>query len=362
MKKNNYDFFSKGQGLITFIIIIAIIIIASFLIVEYIFNPKEAFLKKEAGKEIGELYFAVIGDGEEVFGYHGDMGVLPRQLADLVVQGGQPNTSEYPAGTGQIIGWKGPYLSPKRWDGANILDPYGNPYVSQITSSDGNYYWQLLSRGKDGVLGSSDDITTRDPILVSQSGADYYIPSSVYTSISIGRHISVENNRFVVYYPVYGDGTSYANPVGSVVISNIPVGKRAVRAYVYMKLSDSCDYHTYKPYDYKIVAFPLEHPGKADFRWQGDAEELTDASTCYRLWWFWIIEPKVRSSLTWDPPGCTASQNGVTMKLVTSSTYQLNFNSSTGYFEKKIHFTGQTYPHPPYFVSSNSGKSIYICQ
>lgn len=358
----------QGLSLLSVIILIALLLIAAIAILQFLHILKEQALKLETEKELKELYKAILGDGETHFGYHGDMGVLPYRLADLVVQGSQPS-SHTGASSGQLMGWKGPYFKPKRWNGTDILDPYGNPYVSRITSSGGSYYWQLLSVGKDGTLGTSDDIFVRPPIEVRPVGIYYYIPSSAYVSISVGTHSGPENPFFRTFFPVYGN-ESYSDTSGSFIIENIPVGKRMVWAAIYLDADPrmgwhNCGYYHYPPYTTKIVSFPLKKPGNTFFQFHTFFDLLNADVRCRLIgWWFVRVDVRIKSSLTWDPPSCTASQNGVVLHLlnptlILPSWYEIPFNSVAGYF----YFTDWTlwWGFPiEYHIISNSGQKLTI--
>ncbi len=358
----------EGISLIFIIILVAILLLVSFGILQFIHIFHQASLEKEAEEELKALYNAILGDGETTFGYHGDMGVLPYSLAYLVVRDAQPAAAPG-SFTGQIVGWKGPYYHPKRWDGRNILDPFGNPYVQRITSSGGQYYWQLLSAGRDGIVGTSDDITIRPPIRVLRRYIYYYVPSSVYASIKIGNHSGIENQVFVTFFPFFGTETYSINPLGSEIIQDIPAGKRMVWAFIYLNISpyydgSSCGYYAYRPAGIKHVNFPLEKPGRADFNWQSDAEIITYQVSCFSFWWYYFINVRLRTSLTWDPPSCSPDRNGVSLWLMTptfssSPGSEISYDSLEGAF---VFWDLKFLPFFPirYFIVSNSGKNIYV--
>ncbi len=250
----------KGFTLIEAIIIIAVVAILAALIAPMIFKSTEQERYKRAESELKTIYEAIFGDGKTNFGYHGDMGNLPPDLRCLAIPSSdncdRPDPKEWPSGSGVIIGWKGPYLSPQRVDAdGNFLDPWGNMYQMKPLSSDPDT-WQLASAGPDGQIDWSnstasvnqDNVYYPDsPINVSNHwNSDYYqLLNPTYFSSKIK---DVENFPYIKYkvcFPIDGEddsgkgictetdwGQKYfqdsnGNPIG------IPYGKWAFWGNVY---------------------------------------------------------------------------------------------------------------------------------
>lgn len=73
--------------------------------------------------------------------YETDTGSYPQQLADLL------------KAPSDVQNWKGPYLKKLP------LDPWGHPYVYKYPGAHNTDSYDLLSMGKDGAEGGTDDIT-----------------------------------------------------------------------------------------------------------------------------------------------------------------------------------------------------------
>jgi len=369
----------KGISLITVILIIALIFISALVTVPFLFKIKEAYLKKKTESELRELYRAVIGDGRNYFGYHGDLGVIPPQLRDLVEKG---NQLDFPAGIGptgneQQVGWKGPYYSPKRWDGNNILDPYGHPYVNDIDTNNGT--WQIRSMGPDGIDngGGGDDITVMDPIQIETYGGYAYIPSTVRFSINVGKFTGAQNSSrpgyFRVYLPLYNNATYRDFMSTDGVVSHVPMGQRFVLAALYQRNYTSsgevCAFFYTSDYGDNggaIVTFPFEIEGKFAVNWPFFMDTLTDlGSYCVRWGSRYRIYIYVRSSMTWQYPNCNpiSGGDGETLKVTgLNQNYEdMNFSNSGGYFYYTFTVRRRDY-NPPFtfLITTNSGATLNI--
>ncbi len=408
----------KGITLIGLIITIAILIIAAALILPYLFTTEETNKKVDAKEEITAMYKASMGNGMSEFAYHGDMGCLPVNLSDLVVKGSQPAQEVYPIFTNEdeggsgsnyqedrvgIVGWRGPYFKPKRWNGTDILDPYGNPYQIVADSSS----WKIVSMGKDGTLGTSDDIEGKS-ISVKKVTVDsqdyYYIPSSAKVSIAVGKHFSVKTVEYEIFYPFlpYASTSGFEQRTVTSLdpseLTSIPMGKRPVVAFVNMKLpgDSGCDFYNYrfyrKPgstdekdsfhayedtnapkrlYSYQIVSFPIPpSQGEVHFQWPAAAEMIDGSdSHCDHFVLKTKIYARVTSSLEWDSSCDPSTDQGVRMKLWIYNRFgkkeesvDLKLDTDDGYFK--------TDPDPlkvtcikkgPFTVITNSGQNTEIC-
>ncbi|GEM_PF-2732356 len=366
----------RGVSLLSIVLLIAIIAISSFIAVAFIFFQREASLETQTKTELEAIYKAIIGDGETHFGYHGDLGVIPPQLRDLIVQGNQLSypTGIGPNGTEQYVGWKGPYYNPPRWDGTNILDPYGNPYINDINTSTNT--WQIRSAGPNGVDdgGSGDDIVVKAPITVQFSGGYAYIPSRVKFSFNIGKFTGIQSSVhpaiFRIYLPLYNT-TTYMDIISDTgEISGIPVGSRLVLPAFYEKIdyinNGQCFFYYFPDYfgtnGTIIVPFPFEKEGTLPVNWPSSTEILMDYSYCRRTGRNYRVYIYVRSSLTWAYPTCTASQEGIVLKITGEGEEYtpLRFNRTQGYFYERFVYRRWQPPPYTYIVTSNTGASLEI--
>lgn len=366
----------RGVSLITIIIIIALLFIASLTTIPFLFKTKEARLKEETKKELNALYEAIIGDGKLHFGYHGDLGVIPPQLKDLIVKGSQLDysTGIGPGGSEQYVGWKGPYYHPKRWDGTNILDPYGNPYVNDIDTVSNS--WQIRSMGPNGQDdgGAGDDITVRAPISIETYGGYAYIPSAIKFSFNVGHFTGAQDSDrpayFRIYLPLY-DSTIYRDFISNDgIVSHVPMGQRFVLPALYEKnytaSGEVCAFFYSSEYGTnggKIISFPFPGEGIFAVNWPSYMDTLTDmGSYCRRIWFSNVVYIMVKSSLTWRYPDCGALQNGVLLKVTgeDQSFQDLTFDAGSGYFSTTIIYYFWFPPPYYYIVTSNSGATINI--
>ncbi len=89
-------------------------------------------------------------------GYYGDMGVLPPDIASLIVQGAQP---AFALDTNGIrVGWNGPYVRHLDLNSALSEDLWGMAFSYDGVTA------QLTSSGADQQLGTADDIILQAPL------------------------------------------------------------------------------------------------------------------------------------------------------------------------------------------------------
>ncbi len=128
----------------TLSLIIAALFIRTFGIIDY--------AKERATKiEMEQLRKAIVGDqsivseGEYISkGYLGDVGSLPDNLSDLVTKPATiPDWDKFTE-----KGWNGPYIQNYDYN----KDAWGNNYIYDKNEA------KIISKGKDGILGTSDDI------------------------------------------------------------------------------------------------------------------------------------------------------------------------------------------------------------
>lgn len=147
---------NRGVTLIEVIIIIGIIAILAGALAPLVYKTTETTRYKRAQKELESLYKAVLGNGENYFGYLGDMGKFPDPLSQLYVRSTQPPPVENPAGSGVYAGWRGPYISPSNSDNTGIFDPWGHYYIQVFNAWGNTNRWMLVCAGKDGQFDNSN--------------------------------------------------------------------------------------------------------------------------------------------------------------------------------------------------------------
>lgn len=121
---------SKGFTLIELLIVIVIMGMLMSLVAPAMFSKVDSTKIKTA-----QLQLEMFRTSLEA--YRLDMGVYPDALEELR--------------SSSKAGWDGPYL-PK----SIPADPWGNAYVYELESEDGQPF-RLLSMGKDGQVGGRDD-------------------------------------------------------------------------------------------------------------------------------------------------------------------------------------------------------------
>lgn len=106
---------------------------------------------------------AILGDPEVVGGgrysapgYWGDMGRLPANLNELVVQGAQASWNKFTR-----RGWNGPYLDTQQTAGSYVTlqDAWGTAFSYSTPSGITGRRFIITSYGPDKVSGGGDDIT-----------------------------------------------------------------------------------------------------------------------------------------------------------------------------------------------------------
>lgn len=365
---------TKGFTLIEAIIVIAVISILAALIIPMIFNTTTQEKYKEAKAELEAIYNAIFGDGITTFGYHGDMGCIPYKLGDLFIQGDQPDPYEYPSGSGVIVGWKGPYISPRRVQGNDIIDPWGNPYSVVFTDIGGGFFeWQLVCAGMDGDVTTTNDnlYYPEEPVKVFHWGSVntslqdiYSVVNQVFFGSKVGKIENFPYTRYVAYYPVRGQrietsgvpSSYYATDYNGKILNYVTAGKRAFQGAVYSGGSDRLG---------RYYVYTVPYAGQIHI-YMDLTTDLHNSliESLYEITGIQCRPPVgqkricIRSSLNYNPTG-PYSENGVELLLV--GLGKLEWNSARRWYE--IYLTdppfdsSQTYS---FTISSNGGASIVV--
>lgn len=114
----------------------------------------------ETRDQVQEIYSAIVGDpANGRFGFLGDMGRLPVNLAELATRGTQVAYHLQDGGTphaGNVgTGWRGPYVTAPVSSSDIFTDAWGQPLSYADT---GGTAGQIVSGGADAVVGNSDDV------------------------------------------------------------------------------------------------------------------------------------------------------------------------------------------------------------
>ena len=157
-----------GVSLLEVTLSLAVVTLLSFSFGFVVPITMEQNREDTAKEQIMRVKKALIGEPSQVrrgqeninrFGYLGDMGSFPANLADLVEIGTQPEfsvTSIIELG----LGWRGPYIATDPLD--FLEDPWGEPLeldtTQKISASTGSTVIATVrSTGSDGVSGNDDD-------------------------------------------------------------------------------------------------------------------------------------------------------------------------------------------------------------
>jgi type II secretory pathway pseudopilin PulG len=133
MRKTRHSGFSLLEAAVALIIVAAL----AGLLVPMADSLVSTQRANQTASELQTIYTAIIGNPQQgTYGYLGDVGDYPNDLADLV---SSSNT-----------GWNGPYISGPRTNNGILVDPYGGAveYV-QVTSTGVADYLGLVSKGPD---------------------------------------------------------------------------------------------------------------------------------------------------------------------------------------------------------------------
>jgi hypothetical protein len=129
----------RGFALFGLMVVLAIVAMGVGVMVVFADRVLDTDRADVVAAETEDIYRAIVGDGEERFGYFGDVGAYPASLYDLVVNPGS-------------AGWNGPYLDDASTGNGMLLDPWGQPYefwvIDEVATSD---RVAIISRGADGL-------------------------------------------------------------------------------------------------------------------------------------------------------------------------------------------------------------------
>lgn len=239
----------NGLALLEVIIVLAVLSILAGVLAPLIFKSEDFRKERSAENELKQIYRAILGDLENNFGYLGDMGIFPKSLVDLYIQGSQPSSSEASPGSGVYYGWKGPYISLKNSNSQGIIDPYGNYYLqfflkinsdSPCENSDTKCRWFLMSAGKDGAYNSSAPLNKS----LSENEDNIYYPetpliidrSNSYNTILVNKELRIivsrssetliKNVKVAAIYSNNGTSAQLESNFSNPVTFTLPAGKR----------------------------------------------------------------------------------------------------------------------------------------
>jgi prepilin-type N-terminal cleavage/methylation domain-containing protein len=142
---------SDGFTLIEIILVVSIISILAGALAPLVVRQMARERLDDTSERMVRLIEGIAGEPARArFGYVGDMGGLPTNLQDLVVQGTQPDFTQTSYGFG--IGWNGPYVSELGPLGDITRDAWGTAFGYSSTQA------QVTSAGGDHALGTGDDL------------------------------------------------------------------------------------------------------------------------------------------------------------------------------------------------------------
>jgi len=216
-----------GFTLIEIIVVIAVISILAGTMVPSVVSQMDHHRAKATRDEMQALYRAIVGTPDSGGdGYLADLGQLPTSLTDLVQQGSQPGYGLHLAGVG--MGWEGPYLVGGFADGSWLTDAWGHDYRYNRTTG------QLTSPGRDGRLGTGDDITLPETAIPTHRPFSVVVEGD--SALDPGHAVTLDDTTARVY-AYYSNGGSEASveltwsdhafrtPSGS----DLPLGVHALR-------------------------------------------------------------------------------------------------------------------------------------
>jgi len=230
---------SQGFTLMELVVVIALIGILTSIGVNIVLRTLEAQKADAALLEMEAIKKAITGDASVIingrrseFGYHGDIGLMPLTLQNLLTKGSQPsltNNSKY----GITFGWGGPYLTKGFEDDPNtaFVDSWGNNYIysntKTVNASADTIVGKITSLGADGVSGGTGFDADIDLEILQRE-----VVSTVYGSAYTIDGNPMVSGKVYVWKPA-GTATLSADSVitglqGTFSFSGIPKGTRAL--------------------------------------------------------------------------------------------------------------------------------------
>ncbi len=146
----------RGIAAIELMAVVALILAAATVAVPLFLNRFPVQREGATRDLLKQLHRAICGDpavrgfGRRAqFGFVGDLGVLPADLSELLVQGAYPSFQQ----SQQVwFGWRGPYVTGPH----PLTDSWGNPIAYATAAAP--LACELRSAGADGLLSTADDL------------------------------------------------------------------------------------------------------------------------------------------------------------------------------------------------------------
>lgn len=188
-----------GFTLLELLLVVAVLSAVAWMSLGVVSNNADQVRFEDTRNRLQAIRRAIIGDTSrtingqpEVRGYVADMGRLPTNLQELIIQGAQPNYVP-DADTGIWRGWNGPYLPPGFGNTARYLDGWGNDDGSSDFGWDLNFDTPnagdltVKSLGRDGVANGAQPYDADYPFatttpLIDESEYRILITDSVGTA------------------------------------------------------------------------------------------------------------------------------------------------------------------------------------
>lgn len=228
----------KGFTLIEVIVILGVIAILAAIAVPLALRIFERTAEDATREELANLKKAMIGDPQKLqssfrseFGFLGDVGRIPANLDELLIQGSLPAFT-FDASKQAGAGWKGPYITGAAAGSAAAefkKDQWGNDYTysdADFTNADGQAGdGKITSNGPNGTFGNADDIVLE--ILKNETTAT--VRGKVKDTAGVG----LEAVPVEYYSPVNGaltTTTATTDANGEYALTLAPFGPRGVRA------------------------------------------------------------------------------------------------------------------------------------
>jgi len=163
-------------------------------------------------QKIQKIKKAIIGDYNKInnrertdFGFVGDIGVLPSNLQELIVNSTYPS---YHQENNVWFGWRGPYLKSSYESGKYValVDAWGNDIA--YNNSTLPAVKEIRSAGSDGVFNTSDDIF--DYILLDDVSA--YVEGDFLTRVT-KTLMNSYSASLRIYYPSGGTNITHSDNI-----------------------------------------------------------------------------------------------------------------------------------------------------
>lgn len=155
----------RGFSLVEVVVVLAVLAVLAGVVVPLALRIFESAAEDATRDEMLILKKAMVGDPNRLqnssrsdFGFLGDIGRLPSNLDELVLQGPLPGYV-FDNGRQTGAGWRGPYITGGFLGSAQEefkKDGLGNDYI--LTVGPGGLDGTLISSGPDGRPGTTDDI------------------------------------------------------------------------------------------------------------------------------------------------------------------------------------------------------------